>query len=61
MFIKCRLSPHFSDGWADRADVIQGLETAAVGESVNLILNIGLKKKQRALNQLKLLHPPLLY
>ena len=23
---------HFSDGWADRADVIQGLETAAVGK-----------------------------
>ena len=23
---------HSSDGWADRADVIQGLETAAVGK-----------------------------
>ena len=29
---------HFSDGWADRADVIQGLETAAVGKIRKLLL-----------------------
>ena len=29
---------HFSDGWADRADVIQGLETAAVGKIIKLLL-----------------------
>ena len=31
---------NLSDGWADRADVIQGLETAAVGKNISCLLKI---------------------